>query len=78
VYAIASNLARNRLRRERLVRWLPLAPGGPRELVAHPPTGAQEEVRERVAAASAILPPASVRPARSGCSTTSRLTRSPP
>jgi len=31
VYAIASNLARNRLRRERLVRWLPLAHGGPGE-----------------------------------------------
>ena len=59
IYAIAGNLASNRLRRQRLVRWLPLPAlhsGRPVAAVA-PPTGTQREVRERVAAAFAALPP---------------------
>jgi RNA polymerase sigma-70 factor (ECF subfamily) len=58
VYTIANNLARNRLRRERLAGWLPLRavdrpdpayrPGGD--------LGSTDEVQARIAAALAALP----------------------
>jgi RNA polymerase sigma-70 factor (ECF subfamily) len=57
LFTIARNLARNRLRAERLWGWLPLtvvqaAPAPP------PSRGADGEIRDRVAAAFAELPPA--------------------
>ncbi len=56
VYTVANNLARNRLRRDRLVGWLPLATV---DAVGRssPPAGSQREVHERVAAAFVALPP---------------------
>ena len=54
IFAIARNLARNRLRTERLWGWLPLGQAeDPREAPA-----AYDEVRRRVAAAFAELPAA--------------------
>jgi RNA polymerase sigma-70 factor (ECF subfamily) len=55
VYTIANNLARNRRRRDRLVRWLPLGRTEPDP----PPTGREDagEIRRRVASALDALPP---------------------
>jgi len=58
LYTIANNLARNRLRRERLARWLPLR-AVDRERTAPDPggrLGSAAEVQRRVAAALAALP----------------------
>jgi RNA polymerase sigma factor (sigma-70 family) len=55
LFTIARNLARNRLRAQRLWGWLPLTTA--REQTAPPPT-ASDEVRRRVAAAFAALPEA--------------------
>jgi RNA polymerase sigma-70 factor (ECF subfamily) len=55
VWTIARNLARNRLRAERLWGWLPLTSA---ELSGPPPAPARIEVQERVAAAFATLPAA--------------------
>jgi RNA polymerase sigma-70 factor (ECF subfamily) len=55
LFTIARNLARNRLRARRLWGWLPLESA--REEVTPPPIGA-DEIRRRVAAAFAALPPA--------------------
>jgi RNA polymerase sigma-70 factor (ECF subfamily) len=60
LYTIANNLARNRLRRERLARWLPLRRVD-RDRAAPEPAarvGSAVEVRRRVAAALAALPEA--------------------
>src|SRR5262245_22600702 len=56
VWTIARNLARNRLRSQRLRAWLPLQAAEPERPVA--PPGAEAEVRSRVAAAFASLPAA--------------------
>ena len=53
IFAIARNLARNRLRARRLWGWLPLSDA--RESVAPPVTG-RDEIQQRVAAAFAALP----------------------
>jgi len=55
VFAIARNLARNRLRSQRLWGWLPL---GQADDVEEPPPATSDEVRRRVAAAFAELPAA--------------------
>lgn len=55
LFTIARNLARNRLRAERLWGWLPLTAA--REQPA-PPAGATDEIRTRVATAFAALPAA--------------------
>jgi RNA polymerase sigma-70 factor (ECF subfamily) len=55
IFTIARNLARNRLRAERLWGWLPLAAA--REEAA-PPAAARDEIQRRVAAAFAELPAA--------------------
>src|SRR5262249_58238733 len=59
VYAISNNLARNRLRRDRLRRWLPLTvvDAARPAAVVPPPSGSARHVHERVAAALAALPP---------------------
>ena len=57
LFTIARNLARNRLRTERLWGWLPLS--AVRERPAAPPSGEpDDEIRRRVAAAFAALPAA--------------------
>lgn len=56
VWTIARNLARNRLRMQRLWTWLPLATAEHERPVA--PGAARGEVQERVAAAFALLPAA--------------------
>jgi len=55
IFAIARNLARNRLRARRLWGWLPLTEA--QETVAAPPA-MRDEIQQRVAAAFAALPPA--------------------
>ena len=55
LFTIARNLARNRLRARRLWGWLPLASVMNR---ASPPPAALDQVRARVTAAFAALPPA--------------------
>ena len=58
IYTIAGNLARNRLRRSPLARWLPLAvvdATGGRSVPS--PSGTGGEIRERVLGAFAALPP---------------------
>jgi RNA polymerase sigma-70 factor (ECF subfamily) len=55
VFTIARNLARNRLRSQRLRAWVPLT--AVREQAA-PPAAARDEIRRRVAAAFAELPAA--------------------
>src|SRR5262245_28950252 len=55
IFAIARNLARNRLRARRLWGWLPLTEA--RETVAAPPA-MPDEIQQRVAAAFAALPAA--------------------
>jgi RNA polymerase sigma-70 factor (ECF subfamily) len=58
IYTIGNNLARNRLRRDRLSRWLPLR-SIDRVLAAPDPAGrvgSTDEVQRRVAAALASLP----------------------
>ena len=58
LFTIARNLARNRLRAERLWGWLPLT-ALPTEASATPaPRGPDAEIRGRVAHAFAALPPA--------------------
>jgi RNA polymerase sigma-70 factor (ECF subfamily) len=65
VYTIARNLARNRLRRARLARWLPLeAVDAGRPVYETPPPGGDVEVGRRVAAALGNLP----MPQREACS----------
>lgn len=58
VYTIANNLARNRHRRERLTRWLPLAALDvqPAAHLVPAPSGTRSELAERVVAAFAALP----------------------
>src|SRR5690349_14805442 len=58
IYTIANNLARNRLRRERLARWLPLRAIDRAHRAADPggPLGSADEVQRRIAAALAALP----------------------
>jgi len=58
VWTIARNLARNRLRAERLWGWLPLAGAAERQLELERPASALEgeEIQRRVAAAFAALP----------------------
>jgi RNA polymerase sigma-70 factor (ECF subfamily) len=58
VYTIANNLARNRLRRERLARWLPLRAVDRQRAAPEPGgrVGSTDEVQRRVAAALASLP----------------------
>jgi RNA polymerase sigma-70 factor, ECF subfamily len=53
LFTIARNLARNRLRAQRLWGWLPLAAAGDRPAPAPP---ADDELRRRVAAAFGALP----------------------
>jgi RNA polymerase sigma-70 factor, ECF subfamily len=55
LFTIARNLARNRLRARRLWGWLPLASAMHR---TSPPPAALDQVRARVTAAFAALPPA--------------------
>jgi RNA polymerase sigma-70 factor, ECF subfamily len=55
LFTIARNLARNRLRAQRLWGWLPLATAGDRPAPAPP---VDDELRRRVAAAFAALPAA--------------------
>src|SRR5262245_22164681 len=55
LFTIARNLARNRLRAQRLWGWLPLATA--RDRIA-PPPAARDEIRRRVAEAFAALPEA--------------------
>jgi RNA polymerase sigma-70 factor, ECF subfamily len=55
IFTIARNLARNLLRAQRLWGWLPLSPA---EEAPPPPAAEAGEVRRRVAAAFAVLPPA--------------------
>jgi RNA polymerase sigma-70 factor (ECF subfamily) len=55
LFTIARNLARNRLRAQRLWGWLPLATARDRIV---PPPAACDEIRRRVAEAFAALPAA--------------------
>lgn len=55
LYTIANNLARNRMRRRRLARWLSLV-AVDREPAIDGPVGTRHEVERRVAAALAALP----------------------
>jgi RNA polymerase sigma-70 factor (ECF subfamily) len=56
VWTIARNLARNRIRMQRLWSWLPLS-SVDQERVSAPSVGERAEVRSLVAAAFAELPP---------------------
>jgi RNA polymerase sigma-70 factor (ECF subfamily) len=58
VYTIGNNLARNRLRRERLARWLPLRAVDRQPIDGDPGgrVGSTDEVHRRIAAALAALP----------------------
>jgi len=55
VWTIARNLARNRLRAQRLWRWVPLRAAEPERPVP-PPAAGSGEIQQRVTAAFAALP----------------------
>jgi RNA polymerase sigma-70 factor (ECF subfamily) len=57
LFTIARNLARNRLRAERLWGWLPLT-AVHEQAAAAPAPGPDDEIRRRVASAFEALPPA--------------------
>ncbi len=56
VYTIARNLARNRLRRERLRSWLPLTTADPALATQGHPSTVGEDTQRRIADAFAALP----------------------
>jgi RNA polymerase sigma-70 factor (ECF subfamily) len=58
LFTIARNLARNRIRSERLWGWLPLTAARTEGTPAAPPPAPDDHVRRRVAAAFAALPTA--------------------